>query len=358
MKILQVGSSLYDWGGIERYICYLAEGLIGRGHEVEVICPPGSPLDQKCPGIHHHFSLRGQFDLASISGFKNFFREHRYDVVHVHYSPDFVIPARAAKSSGALIMTRHLANPWNRLKSRAYLSTFDHVIAVSSAVRESLISQSRVPEDRVSVAHAGCPPVDTPQDREGIRAKLEVEGFAVGFFGRLTVEKGVDALLNAIPQLESGVSVHIFGSGPQEAELRAMPSAASAKFHGYITDVGEAMAAMDLIVVPSTWAEAFPFSVLEAMSAGRPVVASRVGGIPEQVADGVTGLLVPPGEPLLLANAINMLAKDSEMGNRLGSEGRKRAIAEYSVSAFAERIEAVYDAVLARKGTQARINGL
>jgi glycosyltransferase involved in cell wall biosynthesis len=360
MKVLQVASSLYDWGGIERYISYLMEGLEELGHEVELVCPANSPLDSRATGKHHHFSLRGQFHLGAIGWFRRFFQDNRYDVVHAHYSPDYVIPVRAAKRSGirAVIMTRHLANPWNRLKSRAYQSTFDRIVAVSDAVRESLLKDSFVDPAKVTVAKAGCP-TPTIGGRGASRKKLGIEGFAAGYFGRLTVEKGVADLVEAAEALPSDSNVHIFGTGPQEQELRRLANPSRVHFHGFIPDVADAMNAMDVIVVPSTWAEAFPFSVLEAMASGRPVIGTKVGGIPEQVTDEVTGRLVPPNSPGDLAAAINWMRENAEMADAMGKKGKEVLESHYSISAFAKRMENVYeDVLLSVEGTSKESNGL
>lgn len=350
MRVLQIGSSLYDWGGIERYITYLADGLVQLGHQVDLVCPAGSELDKRTPGIHHHFALKGQFHLGAIGWFNKFFAANSYDIVHAHYSPDYVIPARAAKRAGnAVIVTRHLANPWNKFKSRAYTSTFDRIVAVSDAVRESLVTNSFVDPSKVTVAKAGCP-TPTLGDREASRAKLGIDSFAIGFFGRLTVEKGCADLIRSAQALTEDCTIHIFGAGPQESELRQLARLAKVRFHGFISDVAEAMSAMDVIAVPSTWAEAFPFSVLEAMACGRPVVATSVGGIPEQVIDGETGVLVPPGAPKRLAEAILWLRDNPRLASGMGERGKQLVESEYTVSAFAERMEKVYLDVLAGKG--------
>lgn len=352
MKILQIGSSLYDWGGIERYITYLTEGLMELGHEVDVVCPKDSPLDQRCAGRHHHFALRSQFHIWAIGWYRKLFKRNSYDVVHVHYSPDFVIPARLARASGnsSVIMTRHLATKWTGLKRSTYLATFDRIIAVSDAVKDSLVQDSSVPADRITVAKAGCP-VPKLGDRGATRKVLGINGFAIGFFGRLTVEKGVADLMAASSMLPEDSEVHIFGAGPQSEELKAMSNIANVKFHGFIADINDAMNAMDVVAAPSTWAEAFPFSILEAMACGRPVVATSVGGIPEQVDDGKTGLIVPPNSPTELASAITWMHENRSLAEQMGETARRIASTEYTIAAFAARIEGVYSDVLSSKGT-------
>lgn len=346
MKILQVGSSLRDWGGIERYITFLTQGLLDRGHEVHVACPAGSPLDKRCAGIHHAIEQKKQFSLSSLGGYRALFATHRFNVVHIHFSPDFIVPANAARAGKqpCLIMTRHLAEPWNGLKSWNYSRTFDHIIGVSDAVRQSLIHDSGIAPEKVSVAKAGVPAMHPTVQRTEARKRLGIEEgtFAVGFFGRLTIEKGADYLMRAAATLPDNIEVHIFGEGPQEAELKAMPSDPHVKLQGFVPDVADAMNAMDVIAIPSWWAEAFPYAALEGMSMGKPIIASRVGGLPEQVEEGETGLLVPPKDEAALSAAILELSRDPERCARFGRKAQWIHGETYTVEAFAERVERVY----------------
>ncbi len=110
MKILQVGSSLESWGGIERYVAYLSEGLAARGNEVVVSCQPCCPLDKNLKVKSLPIRVRRKFDFHAFSQYLKHFKEVRYDVVHVHFSPDFLLPAIAARmrAQPLSIMTRHV----------------------------------------------------------------------------------------------------------------------------------------------------------------------------------------------------------------------------------------------------------
>lgn len=349
MKILQIATSLRDWGGIERYVAYLSQGLESRGHEVNVAVPAGSPLAEKLAQRVHNIELKGQFDLRGWGPFIELARKERYDVVHAHFSPDFVIPVRAIRiaSRSKIVMTRHLVQRWNPFKSWTYRSTFDHFIAVSDAVRDSMISDSRIPADRVTTAKAGCDPLEANVERSESRRALGIpsEAFAAGFFGRLTIEKGADDFIRAAA-MANQTSAHIFGDGPAMAELTAMPEAKSVHFHGYIPNVADAMNAMDAIVIPSWWAEAFPYAVLEAMSLGKPIIACRVGGLPEMIEDGVTGILVAPKSPQDIAAALEGLMQNLDLREAMGCQARDRHQNHYLIEHFADRIEAVYRKVL------------
>ncbi|MFQ3588160.1 MAG: glycosyltransferase family 4 protein [Fimbriimonadaceae bacterium] len=344
MRVLQIGSSLHDWGGIERYVAYLTEGLISRGHEVAVVCPPGSPLDRRLPGPKFRLALNGKYRFDRLPALFRLMRQTRWDVVHAHFSPDYLVPALAARLARAplVVMTRHVAIPWRSAKARQYGKLFHGFIAVSDAVGAKLI-QSGVPAERVRVAKAGVPGLAPKRGREAVRSEMGIgeEVFAVGFFGRLVADKGIATLIEAARRVDPAkVQFQVFGDGPLVAAVRGAEGAITAR--GFVPDVADAMAAMDAVAIPSVWEEAFPYSALEAMSLGRPIVASDIGGLPELVAEGRTGRLVPPGDAAALAEVCTELAQDRSLAKTMGLEARARHDREFRVEHMAERIESAY----------------
>lgn len=346
MKILQIGTSLYDWGGIERYVAYLAEGLTGRGHEVHVACPPGSPLSSRTPGTFVPARLKLQYSLWLVPSFARRFRQGGYDVAHVHFSPDFVVPVIAARMAKIprLVLTRHVALPWSPAKVKRYAGRVNRVVCVSDAVRR-VLGDSGVPAEQLVVAKAGCPSLSPGPGLPEMRSKFakNEKQFAIGFFGRLVPDKGIQHLCAAAKSLPPNIAVHIFGEGPLGVDLKAKHP--RVHFHGFIPDVADAMAAMDAIVVPSVWAEAFPFSVLEAMSIAKPVIATRRGGLPEMVLDGETGTLVEAENAIALADAIKALAADPAGSAAMGARAREIQRRDYTIEAFAKRMESVYASI-------------
>ncbi len=340
MNVLQVASSLYDWGGIERYVVYLTEGLRERGHAVEVVCPPGSPLDQKIADGKTLLALRRQFSFRSYLAYRQLFREKRFDVVHVHFSPDFVAPVLAAKKAkaGKVIATRHVALKWSPPKVRRYGALFDHIIPVSNAVEEKL-AESGIPYSMMTVAKAGVPAL-APE-----YSPKETNQFTVGSFGRLVKEKGIDVLLKAFANLEDA-KLLVYGDGPERQALEAA-AGPNVEFKGFVPNVADAMNACDVVAVPSVWDEAFPYSILEAMSIGKPVVASRVGGLPEIVEDGITGRLFDRADDKALAQVLAEMAHDPAQLRKMGESAQALHRNEYTVPRMAERIEHVYQKVLA-----------
>lgn len=332
MKILQVGSGLTGWAGIERYVVYLSGGLAAKGHEVAVTVAPGSPLAGAIPeGCE--FAVRNKFDLRAMAAYLRMFRASRFDVVHTHFNPDFLLVAYAARLARVprVVMTRHVALPWARLKARNFSRLYDRIVPVSEAARKKLLA-SGVPPDRMRVAKAGCPALVSA-------SPVPLAGeFKVGFFGRLAAEKGIQVLLDAAPQAPE-VAFHVFGDGPLKPAVEA---AAGLSYHGFRTDVADCMASVDVVVIPSVWEEAFPYSALEAMSMGRAIVASDIGGLPELVQPGVNGLLFKPGDPAGLAGAVGALAADPALTRLLGQRGQEIQREEYTVERMAERMLEVY----------------
>lgn len=340
LNIAQIGSSLFDWGGIERYLLYLCDGLAGREHPVTAFVPTGSPLSTRLLSPQVPIALRRQFGFGRLPAFVRAFRDGGFDLAHVHFSPDFVVPTLAARLAKVprIVMSRHVALPWSEAKVRRYLRLVDHIVPVSDAVRR-VLAASGVPEARMSLALAGTPALVTSRGRSDVRAELGLgDQLAVGSFGRLVKEKGVDVLLMAARRAPE-VSFHIFGSGPDEATLKAL-APENVRFHGFVEGVADRMAAMDLVAIPSVWEEAFPYAALEALSLGVPVVASRVGGMPELVQDGVTGWLVPPRDPEALAERLRTL--DAVQIREAGPAAKALHRAEFTVERFAERMEGVY----------------
>lgn len=351
MNVLQVASSLRDWGGIERYVHYLADGLTSRGHGVSVACPPGSPLHQRVNVPVREIGISSRWDLRAISAYRRLLRAERFDIAHVHFSPDFLMPVLAARFPGGpkVVLTRHLALRWSRKKAKAFVRRFDHIVPVSDAVRVRL-AESGIPESMMTVAKAGCPPLATTRSRDEARASLSLDpaSFVIGSFGRLVPEKGVQTLIAAIPHLPETVVIEVFGDGPAKAELEsaALGHVGRIRFRGKIADVADAMSAMDAIAIPSTWEEAFPYAALEAMSLGRPLIASHIGGLPEMVREGETGWLFEAGSAEDFARVASEMASQRDEARRRGERGRAWQSAEFTIDAFAERMERVYERVV------------
>jgi glycosyltransferase involved in cell wall biosynthesis len=163
--------------------------------------------------------------------------------------------------------------------------------------------------------------------------------------------KGHSVLLDAISGVPD-VTLVLVGDGPEDAALRRQAQRLDiverVVFLGFRTDIPELLSSCDLFVLPSML-EGLPLSILEAMAAGRAVVATTVGGIPEAVENGITGVLVPPRDPSALAKAIRNLLADPLLASRMGAAGKARVNQHFSVTAMTQRVAQTYLEVLGAK---------
>jgi glycosyltransferase involved in cell wall biosynthesis len=220
-------------------------------------------------------------------------------------------------------------------------------ICVAHSVRAAGIRARTCRADRAVVIHNGVD-LDRPRRRDGARARP----VALLSVGRLRPPKDFLTLVRAVAALEPGsVRLRIAGDGPDRAALSAEVARLGldgvVELLGERHDVDELLAAADLLVLSSD-SEGLPLSVLEAMAAGLPVVASAVGGVPELVRDGETGLLVPPGDPGALARALAGLVADPELRARAGAAGRRRAEREFSLDACRQAHVELYRELVTR----------
>ena len=252
-----------------------------------------------------------------------------------------------------LVVTEHIEAPWRDRRDRAVSGVVyrqaDHVVAVSTAIRDLLVADHGVAPERVEVL---LPTTAAPVPSGG---PLPVTGGpVVGVVGRLVPEQGVDVFLRAaalvsavVPQAEFVV----VGDGPLRPDLEhrvaTLGLAGRVTFTGYRSEVSGVLPGLDVLAVPSR-SDGSPLVVCEAMAAGVPVVASRVGGLPDLVEDGGSGLLVRPGEAEDLARALVALLLDPEAARRLGARGRVLATSR-SHERLVDRMTQLYaDVVRAR----------
>ena len=203
-----------------------------------------------------------------------------------------------------------------------------------------------------------------PRDtRAATRDRLGIppDAFLMGVVARLAPEKGQHVLIRSFPAIVAAVPhawLLLVGEGSEtdalRAQVRALPSRARGRvvFGGPRRDVASVVAALDLAVVPSL-REAQGLAVLEAMAAGRPVIASAVGGIPETIRNGIEGVLVPPDQPVALEMAIARLAHHHRLRRRLALAGHRRVVQEFSAAASVRKVESVYLEELTRAGVVA-----
>lgn len=230
----------------------------------------------------------------------------------------------------------------------------DHTIAVCEYVRSIEINRAKVPENKVTTIFNGVDlELFSRQEHSKshqIRQELGIstETLLIGCIGRLHRQKGYPDLIEAFKFIREKITdLHllIVGAGELDVQLKSKVSALglsnSVTFTGARNDIPAILSSMDLFVLPSLW-EGHPLVVLEAMAAGLPVVATAVGGTPEVVIQGETGMLVPPGNPVQLASAILSILQNHSIRLKMGEAGRQRAKDLFSIDSMTQKIEALY----------------
>jgi glycosyltransferase involved in cell wall biosynthesis len=326
------------------------------------IAPPG-PLQHAMASLDTPtFSLDGAAGWGGWTAARrlaSLLRERSAEVLHAHcFFPTLwgVLAARLARVP--FVFTRHHSDHHLRLGKRWHARIDGwcarraaRAIAVSEATRRIMIEREGVPDARIAVVWNGqdAPAAPSEAERQAARASLGLDGASAVCLvvARLHEEKGHAVLWRALPDVLRefpGLLVLCAGEGPHrgaiEAGARRLGLDRSVRFLGQRSDVPALMALSSLVVLPSL-AESFGFAALEAMSLGRPVVASRAGGLPEVVADGETGLLADVGDADALADALRALLRDPRRSAGMGEAGRRRA-ATFTGERMVRGYEAVY----------------
>jgi glycosyltransferase involved in cell wall biosynthesis len=308
-------------------------------------------------------------DEAAIRELAAWLRREEIDLVHAHMFRAEVVGTRAALAAGtpvimATIHSSRVRSPEDVATLASLTPAMDRLIVPSDSILAKIRAEGRG-EAAYSVVPNG---VDlsrfaAPAPRCALRRESSIPGSAVlvGVVARLEPEKGHTHLVAAWPDVVAAAPdtwLAIVGEGSECAALReqaaALPAPARDRiiFTGRREDVAALTADLDIAVLPSL-REAQGISILEAMARRVPVVASAVGGIPEVVADGVSGFLVPPADPPALAAAIARLATSPALRARMGDAGYRIVAERFSMEAHVRRIEAIYDEELARAGALA-----
>jgi glycosyltransferase involved in cell wall biosynthesis len=302
----------------------------------------------------------GRMDWKAVRRIRRLVQERRVDVIHAHgYKADCYAFAAALRGRAALFATSHNwpnRHPLMQAYARAdrmVLRRFDGVGVVSEVV-SSLLRRSGVPAERIAVVHNG---VDVGAFRAARQRLRSERGWTqerlIGFVGRLVPDKGGDILLRAAQSVVAAypdTRVVFVGGGPAREAWEALAAqlgiGSSVHFTGVRNDMPEVYASLDMVVLPSL-IEAMPMCLIEAMAAGKPVIATRVGAVPKVVAPGVTGLLTHPGDVMALRWAILRLIEEPDLAHRLGANGAAQAAQHFSDTTMAQRYLALYERAIA-----------
>lgn len=360
LTIVQVATNLPSWGGLEIHLLNLSVQLKTRGHRVIVAGQPGRFVASRAQALGletFEATVERQSDWTDFGRLRDFFRRENVDVVHAHTHDDALVPAAAARLAGvpASFVTWHLPIPFqSRARGRLILALLHkRLIAISGSVRD-MHRENGIAAGRMEVIHHGTDveafrtlTADVPALRAALG--LAPEDLAVGIIGRVAPEKGHRDLFAALRLLGGRhpcLRAVVIGNGSDMPSLREEVSQSGLDgrvvFAGFRDDVNNAMAALDIVAVPSVWPEPCSAAIQQAMALNKPVIASRVGGTPEVVTDGETGLLVPASDPAALADALGRLADSPALRRELGAAGRARVEARFTLGRMVDQVEALY----------------
>jgi glycosyltransferase involved in cell wall biosynthesis len=373
IRVLHVAESA-GWAGGEAYLVRLASALDRRRFTLAVVVPETGPLTERLAAIGvptfviplntRLLSPRALWMLVQV------FRRELPMIVQSHGARTNVYAKIAARLVGVPVVLATVHNSLfdyevSALRRRLYVAAerltaplAHRVVAVSQAVGRDLVTRYRLPAERVVVIQNGIDPAGFVPRRPPAAVRTELglppQSRLVALVGRLTPQKGPDLLVAALPPLAAAwpqLRCLFIGDGELAPELRRQAASLGVGSHcvflGPRSDVADLVASVDVVVLPSR-SEGLPFALLEAMVLARPVVATRVGGNPEVVEDGRSGLLVPPEDPGALTRAVRFLLEHPSEAEAIGRRGRERVLRDFSVGRSVGALQELYWAAASR----------
>ncbi|HVP58051.1 MAG TPA: glycosyltransferase [bacterium] len=361
MNILYV-SAKKGWGGVITWMHRTAVGLEARGHKAWILSHPASPFTQLAPTDVTIIPRRLGMDYnpAAILFLATFIKRHHVDVVVTNIQKEVIAGGLAARLCG-VPNVRMLGNELDvndRVKRRQE-ALVDHTIVPSDSTL--MLAKKQAPWlqlARCSTIYAGRDPVAFSEEEiTGLRRTWGIPDGALvfGTTARLTRIKGIDQLIEAfgvVAREHPSTYLVVTGEGPERAGLEALASGLGVREHvifaGFSTEPMKTAAAYDVAVLNSS-VEGFPYVIVEYMAAGRPVVATDVGGVREIVRDKENGLLLSAGDRAALIHALVALRTDAAARARLGANALATIRTGFSEAIMCERTERVFEQVVARK---------
>ncbi len=300
--------------------------------------------------------MRGEWDLWAALRIARLLQRERYDLLHLHTSHAHTLGLLAGigRWKGKIIISRRVdfqlrRGPLNKLKYR-----FPSYICVSQAIRDVLITNGVSPE-KINVVYSG---IDLGRFKDGqpadIRKELGIPGAKIiGNVGHMADHKGQRYLIEAAPEIFKvypDAVILMIGEGELRRHLEGLAEELEIKsriiFMGFRSDIPSLLKTMDIFVYPSHL-EGLGTSLLDAMAAGVPIVATSAGGIPEVVSDGINGILVPPRNPQDLAKAVLTILQNNDLAKKLTQAGRETVEKRFTVERMVEGTLEVYRKVMA-----------
>jgi glycosyltransferase involved in cell wall biosynthesis len=352
-------------GGVFRHVSDLAQGLPAHGFEVALAAPPLSGPPPTAPVIALPL-VRAPSpveDARAVAGLARAVQALRPDIVHAHSSKAGAVArlARLLAPRTPVVYTphgyAHAGYFESRAQRRLYRSAERALTPLASRIVCVCEAERRLALDlgagaRAQVVYNGIgPPQDTPVHPEV--ATMREHGPVIATVTLLRPGKGIETLLDALPAVLSvhpGVQLAIAGTGVDREALErragALGVATAVRFLGFVPETAAVLRGTD-VFVSSSWAESFPYVVLDAMALALPIVATRVGGVAEAVRDGESGVLVAPRDVDALARALARLLSDPVRAAEIGSAARSRVTTHFTRERMLENLAAVFSTLLA-----------
>ncbi len=376
LNILQM-CSIKRRGGSGASASALVKKLFQKGHKVVYVCNGTSLgydyLSSMGVQIVTSISMKARLKptLKFLRGYwqdiiktKELIEKEKIDILHVHTSPEHWIGAIASSLSGhsvALIRTRHIVVPVKNNYLNRYLFTkkTDKIITVAETIKKNYFNNGRYDSSKIFTIHDG---IDIerfkPIDR-GMKIREEFgiapDAYLIGKIARFAKVKGHEYFFKAMSIVSKefpNVMALLVGSGGVKSHAEEMERIKRlvrecgldkiVLFAGFRKDIPEILSSIDLFVLSSIGSEGSSRGTLEAMAMGKPVVATRVGVLPELVEEGVTGYVVPPKDPDPMAGAIIKMIKDREKAREMGRRGREIVLKNFTEDIMLEKTEKLY----------------
>ena len=342
-------------------------GLKRAGFDVDVMCNPKGRNYQRLMDegmVAQPMALKNRFDKEGIAAIREQLSKKNYDVIHAYNPRALACGLTASKGTGIKIVAyRGVIGNISFLNPESWI-TFLHprvskIVCVADAIKDYLASLKflwmRIPDSKLQRIYKGHDVSWYQAEPADLREfGVQNEDFVVCCTGRNTPRKGFDDLIRAMEELSSDVKVHLLlvGDVDKNEAIRALaaqsPASDRIHFTGFRTDAPSLAAASDIFVLPSKEREGLPRAVIESMVYGVAPVVTRVGGMPELVENGVSGLVVPPSNSSELAGAIERLYRDNEFRAKLGQAARERIAGQFHTSETVRETGELYKSLVGR----------
>lgn len=359
-----------EFGGGERVFLQLASRL-GTFYKIHFAASPGGIFEQKLKEYDVQFypiDMSRQISVKPICQLKEIIASEDINLIHSQGARANFFARIASRLTGVshnVCTVATIVDNFNvgetrkriyRLIDSLFQRYVDRFIVVSDALQETLLQNYGIASNRISKVYNGInlKKFNPENNSHTLRKEWNLSEAVplIGAIGRMVREKGFEFLINAVPDVVKTVpdaTFLIVGEGPLKKELEDLSKRLKIEkrivFTGFRNDINDILAAIDVLVMPSL-TEGFPMVTLEAMAMSKPIVATDIDGITEQITDGENGILVPPKDHIALSQSILKLIHDKDFSIKLGMSARDRVEQEFSVEKMVEETEKVYLSLL------------